>query len=314
MRRCISFIFRHTLGQILSEPSQISACKIFGDLLNDYISSFDCTVESDDERILDADAYSSAQVTVVSLLEISALVRQIGTAVTSLFVEASGIMEPVFACLQHPIIGTRLAAAWCLRCVTYSVPSQRTPLIDRCINRLSRLEHLKKSPEAISGYALALAALLAGANDCEMGIPFTKSRQVFTIAEDMIKSACQTSKLALQKIKSGWLLVAAVITMGWFCFLMSLYLLVKLSGTPFVRHNLNRLLLLWKYAFPRSLDEAKAEKGRGDVFTWECTLESRAGALASMDVFMRHCHELATEEIIKKLVQPVESCLATMSL
>uniref|UniRef100_A0AC34FWX2 HEAT repeat-containing protein 5B n=1 Tax=Panagrolaimus sp. ES5 TaxID=591445 RepID=A0AC34FWX2_9BILA len=152
MRRCISFIFRHTLGEILSEPSQISACKIFGDLLNDYVSSFDCTTEgNDDERILDADTFSSAQVTIVSLLEISALVRQIGTAVTPLFVEASGIMEPVFA---------------------------------------------------------------SGANDCEMGIPFTKSKQVFTIAEDMIKSACQTSKLALQKIKSGWLLVAAVITMA----------------------------------------------------------------------------------------------------
>uniref|UniRef100_A0A7E4VHX8 HEAT repeat-containing protein 5B n=1 Tax=Panagrellus redivivus TaxID=6233 RepID=A0A7E4VHX8_PANRE len=298
MRRCVSFIFRHTLGQILSEPSQLTACKFFGEFLNDYINSFDCLPDSESERLLSAEIYSSAQATVVALLEISALVRQIGTAVTPLFVEASGIMEPVFASLQHPVLGARLAAAWCLRCVTSSVPSQRTPLIDRCINRLSKLEHLKKSPEAISGYSLALAALLAGAADCKMGIPFGKAKQVFAIAEDMIKTASQTCKLALQKRRSGWLLISAVTTMK----------------TPFVRHNLSRLLLLWKYSFPKVVEEANNEKGRGDVFTWECTLESRAGALASMCSFVTHCQELLTEDVVKLIVNLIQSSLATMAL
>lgn len=134
MRRCISYIFRETLGQLLSEPAQINACKHLGELLNEYINSFDCSMETE-ERILNADAYSSAQASIISLMEIGSLVRQIGTSVTPLFVEASGIMEPVFACLLHPIYATRTAAAWCLRCVTYSVPSQATPIVDRCINR-----------------------------------------------------------------------------------------------------------------------------------------------------------------------------------
>lgn len=210
MRRCISYIFRNTLGQLLSEPAQILACKHLGELLNEYINSFDCSMETE-ERILNADAYSSAQTSIVILMEISSLVRQIGTSVTPLFVEASGIMEPVFACLLHPIHATRIAAAWCLRCVTYSVPSQATPIVDRCINRL---EHMKKSGEAVSGCSLALAGLLAGSQDSQLGIPFCKSRQVFSAAEDMIKTATQTCKLAHKKLQAGWMLITAVTSMG----------------------------------------------------------------------------------------------------
>ncbi|PIO53129.1 hypothetical protein TELCIR_25551, partial [Teladorsagia circumcincta] len=100
---------------MLSEQAQITACKYLGQLLADYINSFDYTIEPTVERILGAEAYASAQAAVVATLEISNLVRQIGTAVTPLFVEASGIMEPVFACLLHPILSARTATAWCLR-------------------------------------------------------------------------------------------------------------------------------------------------------------------------------------------------------
>ena len=80
-------------------------------------------------------------------------------------------MEPVFHNLIHPIASTRVAAAWCLRCITLAVPSQLTPLIDRCLKRL-------KASEAISGHSLALAALVAGSIDCKLGIPLGKPKQV----------------------------------------------------------------------------------------------------------------------------------------
>ncbi|ETN84746.1 HEAT repeat protein [Necator americanus] len=175
LRRCVSYILRATVGTMLSEQAQITACKYLGQLLADYINSFDYSVEPGVERILGAEAYSSAQAAVVATLELSNLVRQIGTAVTPLFVEASGIMEPVFACLLHPIVSARTATAWCLRCITMAVPSQLTPLIDRC---LSRLEHMKSCTDAISGYSLALAALVAAASDCKLGIPHGKPKQV----------------------------------------------------------------------------------------------------------------------------------------
>lgn len=65
--------------------------------------------------MLNVSAYCSSEASIVVLLEISALVRQVGTSIRPLFVEASGIMEPVFASLLHPVSATRVAAAWCLR-------------------------------------------------------------------------------------------------------------------------------------------------------------------------------------------------------
>lgn len=89
--------------------------------------------------------------------------------------------------------------------------SQCTPLIDRCLNRL---EHMKKQTEVINGFSLALAALLSGSRELELGIPFCKFRQVFELAEEMIKTATQSPKLAQKKISAGWLLMSAVISKG----------------------------------------------------------------------------------------------------
>lgn len=72
--------------------------------------------------------------------------------------------------------------------------------------------------------------------------------------------------------------------------------------------------MLWKYSFPRSIDEAKAEKNRGDLNTWECTLDSRAGALAAMNMFLQHCSELVTKDIIINIILFIETCLTTMTL
>ncbi|VDM97337.1 unnamed protein product [Thelazia callipaeda] len=298
MRRCIGYVFRSTVGTILGEQAQIGVCRQLGAVLADCINSFDLftdySLDPGVERLLGAEAHASAQVAITILSEISCLVRQIGTAVTPLFTEASGIMEPVFACLLHPIQATRIAAAWCLRCVTFSVPSQLAPLIDRCINRL---EHMKSCSDAISGYSFALSALLAGSCECKLGIPYCKSRQVFTVAEDMIKTASQASSLTQVKLQSGWILVSTVL---------------KFGGTT-VQDCMRRLIPLWKSSFPRSVKEAEVEKNRGDAFTWLCTLEARIGALASMAIFLEYSSVSVTDDIMKKILSAVECSLITVS-
>lgn len=40
------------------------------------------------------------------------------------------------------------------------------------------------------------------------------------------------------------------------------------------------MLLLWKCIFPSSPKDLETEKTRGDSFTWQVTLEGRAGALS----------------------------------
>ena len=54
---------------------------------------------------------------------------------------------------------------------------------------------------------------------------------------------------------------------------------VSMTGPSVVRNHLPRMLLLWRNAFPRSTKELESEKARGDAFTWQVTLEGRAGAL-----------------------------------
>jgi hypothetical protein len=84
-------------------------------------------------------------------------------------------MEPVFAALLHPCMAARLAAAVCLRSVCLALPNLLTPLLDRAS---SRLEHMKSSADAVSGYSLALAALLSAVRACPLGVPFARGRQV----------------------------------------------------------------------------------------------------------------------------------------
>lgn len=70
-------------------------------------------------------------------------------------------------------MAARLAAAWCLRCVAVALPFQVTPFLDRCAERLN---NLKTSPEAVSGYSFAMAALLGGVHQCPLGIPHAKGK------------------------------------------------------------------------------------------------------------------------------------------
>lgn len=86
---------------------------------------------------------------------------------------SSGVIEPVVSVLIHPSHAARLAASWCLGSIAVALPSQLSPLLDRC---MERMEKLKNSPEAISGYSSALAALLGGVYQCPLGIPHIKGK------------------------------------------------------------------------------------------------------------------------------------------
>lgn len=83
------------------------------------------------------------------------------------------LIETTMAVLVHPCQAARLAAAWCLRCICVAVPSQITPLIDRCVESI---ENLKNSPEAITGYSSALAAVLGSVRFSPLGVPHTKGK------------------------------------------------------------------------------------------------------------------------------------------
>jgi hypothetical protein len=149
--------------------------------------------EDTNDRIMVDDGISAS--CTVALLEIAALVRQVDSSISPLFVEANGVQETVFECVTHPAQMVRLAAAWCLRCVIRSVPTQATPLINLCF---IRLKNDRKTSLAIAGYSTALAALTAGSQQTELGIPFQKTHDVFDIGKEMVMTAQDRMKLALR--------------------------------------------------------------------------------------------------------------------
>uniref|UniRef100_A0A8C8VM89 HEAT repeat-containing protein 5B n=1 Tax=Pelusios castaneus TaxID=367368 RepID=A0A8C8VM89_9SAUR len=293
-RRCVSFILRATIGSLLGEKAQIAAAKDICQAIGKQMKAVEAVVNdtNSENKSGAADVAASQHVMVCALQELGSLVQSLNATASPLIQEPSiGLLETVTSVLLHPSMAARLAAAWCLRCVAVALPFHLTPFLDRCAERLN---NLKTSPEAVSGYSFAMAALLGGVHQCPLGIPHAKGK-VISIAEDLLRTAAQNSRLSLQRTQAGWLLLGALMTLG----------------PSVVRYHLPKMLLLWRNVFPRSLKELEAEKARGDSFTWQVTLEGRAGALCAMRSFVAHCPELLTEDVIRKLMTPIE-CAMTM--
>uniref|UniRef100_A0A4W3GFI6 HEAT repeat-containing protein 5B n=1 Tax=Callorhinchus milii TaxID=7868 RepID=A0A4W3GFI6_CALMI len=282
-RRCVSFILRATVGSLMGEKAQIAAAKEICQAIAKQMKAVG--------KSRATDVSASQHVMVCALQEMGSLVQSLSATASPLIQEPSvGLLETVTSVLLHPSMAARLSAAWCLRCIAVALPYQLTPLLDRCAERINSL---KTSPEAVTGYSFAMAALLGSVHQSPLGIPHAKGKMVVSIAEDLLRTASQNSRLSLQRTQAGWLLLGA---------LMSL-------GPSVVRYHLPKMLLLWRNVFPRSLKELEAEKARGDSFTWQVTLEGRAGALCAMRSFVAHCPELLTEDVIRRLMTPIECAM-----
>ncbi|PVD26321.1 hypothetical protein C0Q70_13992 [Pomacea canaliculata] len=295
-RKCILFIMQSVIGGMLGEKAQIAAAKEICQIIIKQMNTVgEATVDAAEGKSQTTDLTASQHVLVCALHELGSLVLRLGTSASPLVAEpATGIIEPVVSVLIHPSHAARLSASWCLGSIAVALPSQLTPLLDRCVERM---EKLKSSPEAVAGYSSALAALLGGVYQCPLGIPHSKGKQIFSIAEELLRTASQNSRLSLQRTQSGWLLLGALMTLG----------------SPVIKNHLPRMLLLWRNAFPRSTRELEAEKVRGDAFTWQVTLEGRAGALGAMYSFLLNCRDLVTEDVIRRMLAPLECALLMMA-
>ncbi|KAK9498320.1 hypothetical protein O3M35_002979 [Rhynocoris fuscipes] len=292
-RKCINFILRSTFGRMLWERAQTAACKEIASIITSQMNSIDLSLEN--AKDCNQETLFGQHLMVCALQEMASLILSLGTTANILFSEQSNnILDTVTSVLIHPCQAARLAAAWCLRCICVAIPSLITPLIDRCIDGI---EDKRTSPEAISGYSCALAAVLGGVRLSPLGVPHTKGKIIFNTAEELLRSASQNSRLSLNRTQAGWLLIGAIMTLG----------------VPVVKGLLPRMLLLWRNSFPRSNKELESEKARGDAFTWQVTLEGRAGALSAMHSFLQNCPELVTDEIAKRILTPVESALAMLT-
>ncbi|XP_064514629.1 HEAT repeat-containing protein 5A isoform X5 [Pseudopipra pipra] len=292
-RRCVSFILRATAGGLLGEKAQIAAAKEICQAIWKLKKVVDAAMSDSnlETRLNTTDVTGSQHVLVCALQELGSLIQGLGTTAAPLLQDSStGVLEAVISIILHPSISVRITAAWSLRCIAVALPSYVSLLLDRCIERLSTL---KSSPEAVTGYSFAVAALLGAVKHCPLGIPHGKGKVIMTVAEELLCSASQNGRISLQRTQAGWLLIAALMTLG----------------PAVVQHHLPRMLLLWKCIFPSSPKDLETEKTRGDSFTWQVTLEGRAGALCAIKSFVSHCGGLLTDEVVQRLLPPLPSAV-----
>uniref|UniRef100_H0VU29 HEAT repeat-containing protein 5A n=1 Tax=Cavia porcellus TaxID=10141 RepID=H0VU29_CAVPO len=292
-RRCVSFILRATIGSLLGEKAQMAAAKDICQSIWKQKKLVDAVLSDGnlESRPGSTDISASQHMLVCALQELGNLICNLGTTAAPLLQDSSiGLLDSVISVVLHPSISVRLAAAWCLRCIAVALPCYLTPVLDRCLERLTVL---KSSPEAVTGFSFAVAALLGAVKHCPLGIPHGKGKIIMALAEDLLCSAAQNSRLSAQRTQAGWLLIAALMTLG----------------PAVVSHHLARVLLLWKCVFPASPKDLETEKNRGDSFTWQVTLEGRAGALSAIKSFVSHCGDLLSEEVIQHLLPPLPSAV-----
>lgn len=210
-RKCINFILRSVIGKMLGEKAQTAACKELVLLIAKQMNSIDFNPENAKDS--NQETLFSQHLLVCALQELGNLILTLGTTAQVLLAEQSlNLLDAVCAVLVHPCSAARLAAGWCLRCICVAVPSQITPLIDRCVEAI---ETMRSIPEAIAGYSGALAAVLGSVRYSPLGVPHTKGKVVFNTAEELLRSASQNSRLSLNRIQAGWLLIGAIMTLGW---------------------------------------------------------------------------------------------------
>ena len=223
--------------------------------------------------------YQHQHVLMCALSELGSLVAALGTSASVLLGESGDsslkLVDKLLVTLGHANPGVKCTAAWCLRTVTRALPSLLGPLIETCMDRLSVTRH---ASEAFDGHGYACAAMLGAVATSPLGISSVRCRLAFNIAEELLRTATQSSNVALtmQKLATGWLILGAFMTLG----------------ANVVRHHLTRLKRLWANTMPGSMEQLEAEKKRSDALAWQIALETRAGALATMHSFLLNCGEL----------------------
>lgn len=113
-RKCINFILRSTIGKMLGEKAQTSACKEIIHIIAKQMNSIDFNPENAKDS--NQETLFSQHLLVCAFQELGSLVLSLGTTSQNLLTDHSlNFIDATCAVLIHPCSAARLAAAWCLR-------------------------------------------------------------------------------------------------------------------------------------------------------------------------------------------------------
>lgn len=76
-----------------------------------------------------------------------------------------------------------------------------------CKNKIFEILYLE-------GYSAAYAAILGAVQWSPLGVPHGRGKVAFNAAEQLLRSAGQSSRLTAARTNAGWLIVGAICTLG----------------------------------------------------------------------------------------------------
>eukprot|EP00043_Microstomoeca_roanoka_P025463 m.8800 g.8800 ORF g.8800 m.8800 type:complete len:1905 (-) comp5537_c0_seq1:250-5964(-) len=268
VRRCVQFIIRTSLGKRLGHKGR-----------TDTVIAL-CGMVASNMKVIDkpegVDFPSTCRI-ITGLDAMSDLIDIIGNSINKV---ADQLLPVILSVALHPATNVRIAAARCLRGLVEAVPSRAADITAQC---LSRLATFRSSPAGLHGTAAALAATLAGCGSGALGVPQHLINKVVTAGKDLIELSSQrkADPTAFLLMKSGWLLLTSLVSMG--------------AAT--LAHHHSTYLDLWANVI-KPLDKTV----KLSIAAWELKLESMVGALSCITLYLQHCRSMITEDGQRQIV------------
>lgn len=291
VREHCGLLLRDVIGtRLLSEQGQVTAVR---ELVHNWVKQWP------------ASTHTQVEPTKLSLVcavnEISGLLLDLGGAASTV---SDVLVDPLINLLNHPSYSVQIAAAWCLRCLCYSLPIKLSELITKILSLVNKdLNSLTNNtvssdlPKRTLGHAYGLAALLSVVPTRPLYVSFELSARVFSISTQLIKSSTN-KELAIASIhlQVAWILIGSLMCLG----------------PNFVKLHLPQLLLLWKTALPKPVSKDFVSNRTESELTF--MLHVRECVLGAMLSCLLHNSKLITPDVAKRLVALLNNTLAFSTL
>lgn len=274
-RQFVQKILGDVVGrQILAEVAQINAAKY---LINDHLKNY--------PRVLKERSEPDKHTLTGALNLLASFIHSLGSAFTSI---ADGCREALIQVLQHPSYTVQIHASYCLRLFTLTCPQQIIQCASICMNCVNRelglLNTGRWSSRRCVGYANGLAAVLSISTLQPLYSSLEISSRILQQAIDLLKSSGDAElRISATQVQVAWILLSGLLSIG----------------PNFVKIHLPQLLLLWRNALPKALNnENIGQRTLGEV---SYLVHVRDCALGSILSFLEFNGRLLTNDVSRRI-------------
>jgi hypothetical protein len=276
LRRCLHFVIIDAMGRRLGQKGR-------QDTLNTLITIVNKGMAAATRENATAPSEGATQTTLLALEVAAEQVIILGNACNAFF---DTMLPALLDASLHPAAGVRIAAAHALRNLVEVVPARAASVVSTC---LTRLGNFRSSAVALNGTGACLAAALAASVPASLGLPQDLCQRCFVAGMDFTDSATapKDSAQALVRLDVGWWILSALVGMG--------------AAT--LAPHLTRIVERWRAVLVAP--QPKKAGAKVSVTRWRHVIAEFYGALSSMQLFLRFCPELVTEDAQRTVAQLV---------